>query len=129
MSENMRLHWSVQDKLRPLDNAVKLESLSFDPIPNNETVVGQVRLRINQSGTEFIEHIHKGVLELRWPSDSDNPFDNLPICRFSIERVTEVSFHRPNDPERPFTNEATVFVQAKVNVHWHLFLQPDLIHS
>lgn len=121
MSEDMQLHWAVGDKKRPLDFAVKLEHLSFNPKPDNGKITGEAWLHINQSGMEFIENIYSGCLELRWPIESDNPFNVLPICRFSIEEITDVSFHRSNDPDRPNAKEANIFITAKVNVIWHLF--------
>lgn len=122
MNKDMQLHWAVDDKKRPLDSAVKLEHLSFNPTPDEGKIAGEVWLHINQSGMEFIEDIYSGCLELRWSNESDNPFDALPICRFSIEEITDVSFHRSNDPDRPNAKEANVFIAAKVNVIWHLFL-------
>jgi len=119
----MRLHWSVKDKKVSLDNAVKLDYLYFAPVYDGGKTTGIAWLKINQSGCEFMEKIHDGCLELRWPSASDNPFDDLPMCRFSIEEIVEVSFHDANDPDRKGDHRPTITVEAKVKVLWHLFLE------
>ena len=124
MNENMRLHWRVEEKIRPLDSAVKLEHLSFNPKSEQGKILGEAWLHISQSGMEFADDLYNGALELRWPTDSDNPFEARPICQFSIEEITNVTFHRSNDPKRP-KGDASVFIEAKVEIHWHLFLETE----
>lgn len=114
MSKNMQLHWSVKDKKRPLDGVVELDELRFYPKNDNDIIdTGAVFLKINQQGIEFIKDIYRSILEVRWPDDSDNPFDILPVFRFRVDSITKVTT----------TKEPGVYIEAQVSMLWHPFLE------